>query len=128
MIKYLTAEEILYLHFKVIEDYGGFHGIRDEKAIESIVKTPQQEVFGSKLYKIVYEQTAYYFRLLIKEHPFIDGNKRTSVSVIYIFLYRNGITLTAKPKNLEDFAVDVAVKNLTIGQIANWIKQNTVKY
>lgn len=128
MIKYLTTEEILYLHFKVIQDYGGLHGVRNEHSIASIVNAPRQEVFGSKLYKTVYEQTAYYIRALIKEHPFIDGNKRTAVSVAYVFLHRNNILLTAQPKDLENFAVNVAVNKLTIAQIANWIKLNTTKY
>lgn len=126
-MNYFDIEEILFLHFKIIEDFGGSHGIRDEGRIESVVAAPKQEVFGEELYPSVYEKAAVYMRSIIGDHAFVDGNKRTGVTVATIFLKRNGRKLTATRKGLEDFAVEVAVKHLDIPFIAAWLKANSQK-
>lgn len=121
-MNYLTPEEILRLHFQVIEDYGGSHGVRDEERVKSAVLAPQQEVFGAAQYPDVFEKSAVYLRNIIADHPFIDGNKRTGVTVAGVFLMRNGVGLTASPTELEDFAVRVAIERLDIPTIAAWLR------
>lgn len=125
MIRYLTTREILMLHFRVIEDYGGSHGIRDEGRIQSLVEAPQQEVFGSEQYPSLLEKAAVYLRNVIGDHPFTDGNKRTGITVAGVFLMRGGVQLTATPLELEDFAVQIAVEHLDIPTIAAWLKAHT---
>ena len=125
MVKYLTLEEILFLHFKVIEDFGGSHGVRDEGRLESVVNTPAQEVFGVALYDSVYEKAAVYLRNIIGDHPFTDGNKRAAVTVMGVFLGRNKVILHATNKELEDFAVQVAVEHLDVPAISAWLKAHT---
>ncbi|HEY4161386.1 MAG TPA: type II toxin-antitoxin system death-on-curing family toxin [Candidatus Saccharimonadales bacterium] len=122
MINYLTLEEILRLHFQVIEDYGGSHGVRDEERLKSVVLAPQQEVFGREQYPDVFEKVAVYMRNIIGDHAFADGNKRSGVTVAGVFLLRNGIAQTATPKELEDFAVQVAVEHLDVPTIAVWLR------
>jgi death on curing protein len=124
---YFDIEEILFLHFKIIEDYGGSHGIRDEGRIEAVRAAPRQEVFGEELYPSVFEKTAVYLRSIIGDHAFVDGNKRGAVTVMTIFLKRNGYKLTATPKELEDFAVQVAVEHLDVPFIAAWLKAHSKK-
>src|SRR3989344_5481515 len=102
MTKYLTLEEILRLHFQVVEDYGGSHGIRDERRIASVVAAPMQEVFDQKQYPTLFEKAAVYARNITGDHPFTDGNKRTGITVAGIFLMRNGVRLYASNKELED--------------------------
>jgi death-on-curing protein len=125
MTRYFSAEEILRLHFRVIEDYGGSHGVRDEGRVKSVIQAPQQEAFGVEQYVTVYEKAAVYARNIIGDHPFTDGNKRTGVTVAAIFLSRNGVQLTATTKELEDFAVQVAVDHLSIEDIAAWLEQHS---
>jgi death on curing protein len=124
MIKYFTLEEILRLHFQVIEDYGGSHGIRDEERLKSLILAPQQAVFGEEQYPGIYEKAAVYMRNLIADHAFVDGNKRTAVTICGIFLMRNGHEFDATPKELEDFAVKVATDHLSVDEIANWLKRH----
>src|SRR5690606_21874800 len=100
---YSSAEEILFLHFNVIQDFGGRHGVRDEGRVKSVVEAPKLEAFGVEQYKTIHEKAAVYMRNIIADHPFVDGNKRTGVTVAGIFLNRNGYSLTATPKELEDF-------------------------
>jgi death-on-curing protein len=124
-VKYLTLEEVLRLHFQVIEEYGGSHGIRDDERLKSVVLAPQQEIFGKEQYSDVYENAAVYMRNIIGDHAFTDGNKRSGVTVAGVFLIRNGIRQTATPKELEDFAVEVAVEHLDVPTIAAWLRAHS---
>jgi len=126
-MNYFTLEEILRLHFQVIENYGGSHGVRDENRLKSLVDAPRQEVFGQEQYPGVFQKAAVYMRNIIGDHAFTDGNKRTAVTVAGIFLSRNGYHLTATPKALEDFAVEVATKKPSLEDIVAWFERNTLK-
>lgn len=121
---YLSLEEILRLHFQVIEDFGGSHGMRDEHRLQSVIEAPRQEVFGQEQYRGVFEKAAVYLRNIIGDHPFADGNKRTAVTACGIFLARNKHALGATPKELEDFAVRVATEHLSVAEIAAWLKNH----
>lgn len=121
-IAYIHLEEILRLHFQLIEDFGGSHGVRDERRLQSVIEAPKQAVFGQEQYPSLFEKAAVYMRNIIGDHPFGDG-KRTAVTVCGIFLARNGRTLTAKPRELEDFAVRIATDHLSVAEIASWLEQ-----
>ncbi len=123
--KYLNLEEILRLHFQVIEDFGGSHGVRDEDRLKSVVNSPKQVVFSEEQYPSLYEKAAVYLRNIIGDHPFTDGNKRTAITVCGIFLSRNSIIISAKPKDLEDFTIKVATDHLGIDKIAEWLSNNS---
>jgi death-on-curing protein len=125
-IDYLTLEEILRLHFQIIEDFGGSHGIRDEGRLESVIKTPKQEIFESEQYPSLYDKAAIYLRNIIGDHIFIDGNKRTAITVCGIFLARNGQNIIAAPKDLENFAVQIATDHLETVEIAAWLKSHSI--
>ncbi len=122
---YLTLEEILRLHFQLIEDFGGSHGVRNEGRLQSVVVTPKHSIFGKEQYPTIFDKAAVYLRNIVGDHPFSDGNKRTAITVCGIFLLRNGYDLIAKPKMLEDFAVKVATDNLDIDEIAIWLNAQT---
>lgn len=125
MIRYLTQKEILFVHYKVVEKYGGLHGVRINERLTSLVDAPKQEVFGVEQYKTLHEKAAVYARNIIGDHPFLDGNKRTGVTIAIIFLARNGIDIVATPKELEDFAVRIAADSLSVAQIAEWLQHHT---
>lgn len=124
-IQYLSVEEILRLHFQIIEDFGGSHGVRDENRLKSVVNAPRQEVFGKEQYPTVYEKAAVYLRNIIGDHPFSDGNKRTALTVCGIFLARNGKSLTTSLNEVEDFTVNVATDHLSVVDIALWLEHHT---
>lgn len=127
MIRYLSVEEILRLHFQVIEDFGGSHGVRNEGRIHSAANAPKQDVFGVDQYSGITAKAAVYLRNIIADHPFVDGNKRTAVTVAGIFLQRNGCKLSADPKELEDFVVSIAVEHYDIDKIATWLEARTTE-
>ena len=92
----------------------------------SVVEAPKQEAFGKQQYESVGEKAAVYIRNIIGDHPFVDGNKRSGITVSGVFLARNGYKLTATPKQLEDFAVQVAVEKLDVAAIACWLEENAI--
>ena len=125
-IKYISLEEILRLHFQLIEDFGGLHGVRDEGRLQSVVEAPKQITSGREQYSSLLDKAAVYLRNIIGDHPFSYGNKRTAVTVCGIFLSRNDLRLTTQPADLEIFTVQVATDHLVVAEISEWLKINTV--
>lgn len=125
MTLYIALEEILRLHFQVIEDFGGSHGVRDEHRLQSVVDAVRQEIFGQEQYPTVFDKAAVYLRNIIGDHPFSDGNKRTAVTVCGVFLLRNKQELIADPTELEDLAVRVATDHLDVPAIAAWLEAHS---
>ncbi len=124
-MKYLTAEEILLIHHQLIERYGGSHGTRDLSRIKSVAIAPSQFVFGEEQYKTIFKKAAVYARNIITDHPFHDGNKRTGITTAAMFLAKNGYNLKTGVGEIENFAVKIATKKLSVDDIANWLKQHT---
>jgi death-on-curing protein len=124
-MQYFRLEEILQLHYLVVKDFGGLHSIRDEGRLKSVVEAPMLEAFGVEQYQTVHQKAAVYARNIISDHPFVDGNKRSGITCMAVFLGRNGVILGARPKDLEDFAVKVAVDYLNVDQIADWLQLNS---
>ena len=122
MIRYIAEEELLLTHFKLIERYGGSRGVRDLARIKSVIAAPKQEVFGAEQYPDLFEKAAVYARNIIGDHPFVDGNKRTGVTVAVMFLVKNGKGFSARKGELEDFAIQVATEHLDITAIAAWLQ------
>lgn len=126
-VRYISLEEILRIHFQLIEDFGGSHGVRDEERLKSVVTAPKQVVFGQAQYSTVHEKAAVYYRNIIGDHPFTDGNKRTALTVCGIFLARNGQKLHVLPQELEESTVEIVTKKLDIQTIASWLRRSTSK-
>lgn len=102
---FLTVEEIVALHDIQLRRYGGRSGLRDVGLLESAVAMPQAG-FGEEYVHIdVYEMGAAYVFHLVKNHPFIDGNKRVGFHAAFVFLALNGIELTLD----EDAAYDLVI-------------------
>lgn len=123
MTRYLSEEEILLAHFKLIERYGGSHGTRSIERVQAAAAAPKQAVFGAEQYPDIFEKAAAYARNLIAGHPFADGNKRTGITVAVMFLHQNGQKFSAKKGELEDFAVRIAAEHLDVPVIAKWLEK-----
>ncbi|WDL99744.1 type II toxin-antitoxin system death-on-curing family toxin [Alicyclobacillus sp. ALC3] len=124
-MRFLTVEEVLYIHFQVIDRFGGLHGVRDSGGLESAVARPQTTVFGSDAYPTVIEKASSMLHSLILNHPFQDGNKRTAFAAVGLFLQLNGISITGVHREIEDFVVRVAEEHLSVVTIADWLLSHT---
>ena len=125
MTRYLDEEEILLMHFALIERYGGSHGVRDLERIKSVAQAVKQEVFGKEQYDGLYEKSAVYARNIIADHPFSDGNKRTGITAAIMFLQKNKIKFAAKRSELENFAVKIATDHPDVLTIAAWLESHS---
>lgn len=126
-MRYLKEEDILKIHSRLIDKVGGIHGIRDINLLISATNRPRQTFNNKDLYPDLFSKAAALMESLIKNHPFIDGNKRTAITAAARFLYLNSYELKVKNKTLENFTLKVAQGKLTLKQIANWFKKNSRK-
>src|SRR5579862_3885451 len=122
-MKLITLEQLLQLHALVIAETGGSTGLRDLGRLESALATQTQNVFGEELYPKLLNKAAALIRSIISDHPFVDGNKRTALLTGLTFLEINGITVNAKPGELEDFAVQIAIEKLDVVSISAWFEK-----
>lgn len=88
---HLTASAVKAMHREVLAAHGGSHGIRDEALLESAVAAPQATMMGQLLISEPVEVAAAYLFYLCRNHPFIDGNKRTALAACLVFLETNDL-------------------------------------
>jgi len=121
-MNYLTVEQVLFLHARLIEETGGSHGVRDVSLLESAVARPRATFGGEDLYPDLFSKAAALMDSLIRNHPFVDGNKRTGIAAAALFLRQNGHRLTATNQELEAFTLHVAESRPGIAEIATWLE------
>lgn len=124
-MRFLTVEEVLYIHFQVIDRFGGLNGVRDIGGLQSAVARPQTTVFGNDAYPTLIDKASSMLHSLILNHPFHDGNKRTAFAAAGLFLHLNGLSITGAHREIEDFVVRVAEKRLSVETIAEWLSNHT---
>src|SRR5579859_834077 len=83
---YVSLEDLLIIHTDQIERYGGSHGIRDIGLIESALFRPQSSFGGEDLYPDFFDKAAVLVHSLLLNHAFVDGNKRTAMATVLVFL------------------------------------------
>lgn len=121
---YLTAAQVLFIHSRLIVETGGAPGLRDLGLLESAVARPQATFDGEDLYPDLYSKAAALMDSLIRNHPFIDGNKRVGITAASIFLLRNNLQLTATNEEVERFTLLVAQGGVSVERIAAWFAQH----
>lgn len=106
---YLSKEEIMELHGRVIGLIGGMPGIRDHAALESCVAQPKTAVFGKERFASVFDKAAAYCFFIIRLHPFFDGNKRTGLLAALTFLLDSGVAPTFDESQMYE-AIDAVAR------------------
>lgn len=86
-----TVSAVKAIHAEVLKAHGGSAGLRDQALLESAVAAPQATMMGSPLLSDPVEIAAAYLFYLCRNHPFIDGNKRTALATCLVFLSENGL-------------------------------------
>ncbi len=108
---------------RLIEETGGSHGVRDVGLLESAVMRSQATFDGNELYPNLFSKAAALMDSIIRNHPFVDGNKRTGIAAAGIFLLQNNRRLTATNQELEAFTFSVTIskarnrRNFPLAQI-----------
>ena len=114
---YLTVAEVLAIHHRQIEHYGGIQGLRDQGALEAAVFRPQMGYYAN-----LAEEAAALMESLANNHPFVDGNKRVAFDATHTFLLVNGFTIVADPAETYVFMIDsIAQGRFRFPFILDWI-------
>ncbi|HLA88427.1 MAG TPA: type II toxin-antitoxin system death-on-curing family toxin [Anaerolineales bacterium] len=121
---YLTAQQVLFLHARLVAETGGSHGVRDINLLLSAVGRPQASFDDQDLYPDLFTKAAALMDSLIRNHPFVDGNKRTGISAAGLFLRINGYRLNPSNIELEKFTIEVAHSKYPVEEIAVWLQTN----
>ena len=105
---HLTVEIVREIHREAIAGFGGSEGLRETAMLESAVAAPQASIGGKSPYADLAEVAAAYLYFLCRNHPFIDGNKRTGLGACIVFLRLNGIEPKADGPEWEELTMAVA--------------------
>ena len=127
MIRYLSLKEVLELHRYLIENTGGAAGVRDLGLVESAVAQPLMTFGGEDLYPDVIEKASALGFSLIKNHPFLDGNKRIGHAALETFLVLNGYEINAPVDEQERIILSVAAGALDRAEFTEWLRGRVTK-
>lgn len=122
-----TIQDIYELHKQLENAFILSSGVRDENLLASAVNTPFQTFMGNDLYPSIYDKAAQLCYGLANNHPFTDGNKRTALHSMYVYLIINGFDIMATQQDVENMIIDVASGNMTNTELVQWLQKNTVE-
>ncbi len=105
---FLGLDEVILIHRDQIERYGGKPGIRNMELLRSAVAMPSAASYNDYFHSDIYQMAAAYLFHIIRNHPFMDGNKRTGAVAAVVFLTMNGIELNADEDSFEAMVWSIA--------------------
>ena len=117
----LSKPQILLLHEQLVAETGGSSGLRDEGILDSALNTPFQTFAGKDVYPSLQQKAARLCFGLVKNHPFVDGNKRIGAHVMLVFLALNGIELQHTQTELSEVILQLAAGALQPTDLLDWI-------
>ncbi len=120
----LTERQVLSVHEMMINATGGLGGTRDMGLLQSALNAPFQTFGGKEVYPSLLSKAAAMCRSVISNHPFVDGNKRTGIHVMLIFLELNGVQPDYTQEELIDLGLGVAAGDLDVNDILNWLSEH----
>lgn len=127
-MKYLYPKQLIYLAEQIIQQSGGTLGLRDEGLLESAVYRPQATFGGQDLYPDIFSKAGALGHSIIKNHPFVDGNKRIGFEAMRLMLRLNDYDVVASIKRKFDFVIEIAIGKIDEQEISNWLKKYSKKY
>ena len=117
----LNRKQIIMLHEQLINETGGSLEIRDEGLLESSIETVYQTFEGKELYPTLQAKAARLCYGLVKNHSFVDGNKRIGVHSMLILLSLNGFTLKYTQEELYTLILGIADGSITYEALLQWV-------
>ena len=123
----ISKEQIIAIHDMLIDDTGGSHGIRDMGLLESALEAPFQSFDRCEFFPTLSEKAARLAYGLVKNHAFIDGNKRIGAHTMLLFLSINGIHLNYSQEELSSIFLDIAAGTKGYEELFSWVITHTKK-
>lgn len=125
-MKKLTKEQIISLHHELIKETGGTHGIRDAGLLDSALNAPFQSFDGVDSFPSIQQKAARLGFGLIKNHAFVDGNKRIGTHAMLVFLALNGIELEYTQEELSTMILNVTSSKRSFEYMVKWIVNHQI--
>lgn len=123
MIK-LTREQIIVLHAQLIRETGGTDGIRDEGLLDSALNAPFQSFGGTDRFPSIQQKAVRLGFGLVKNHAFVDGNKRIGAHAMLVFLALNKIELDYTQEELSDVILGTAAGEISFDGLLKWVLEH----
>ena len=120
----LRKEQVIRLHRQLILETGGLDGIRDEALLDAAINAPFQSFDGVSVFPSVQQKAARLGYGLVKNHAFVDGNKRIGAHIMLVFLALNGIELSYPQDSLSDIILAVAAGSAAQSDLLQWILEH----
>lgn len=124
---FLSMEDVLAVHERMIQEFGGVRGIREMGLLESAVMMPMASHGGSYLHESIPAMCGAYLFHICKNHALLDGNTRTALACAEVFAMLNGFRLDATDKELETITLAVASGELTKSEATKFFEQSLIK-
>ncbi len=121
---YISLDAVMALHRRIIETSGGSAGVRDHSGLESAIAQPRMTFGGQDLYPTVEEKAAALCFSVIRNHPFLDGNKRVGHAAMEVFLIFNGYRIDATVDIQEQIILGVASGEVSREQLVEWLREH----
>ena len=122
----LSKEQVIRLHTELVYKTGGLCGIRDENLLESAIVAPFQIFAGQEMYPSIQQKAARLGYGLIKNHAFVDGNKRIGTHVMLVFLELNKVEIEYSQEELLDTILKVADGRYSFELLVRWIVEHQI--
>ncbi len=120
---FLLRDEVLRIHQKQIDRFGGTHGMHDAGLLESALAMPIMGFGDHVMHTTLNHMSAAYIYHIIKNHPFLDGNKRTGVVSGLVFLKLNGVAIPWRKNEMVYLAESIATNVMSKQEVANYLEE-----
>ncbi len=126
-MRFLSLGDVLELYRRIVEETGGATGIRDLNGLQSAMAQPRMTFEGKDLYPSVAAKAAALGFSLIRNHPFIDGNKRVGHAAMELFLALNGHEIEASVDEQEAVILGVASGDIVREEFLIWLEHHMIE-
>lgn len=121
----ISKKEVLEIHTILIERFGGSDRIRDQELLDSALNRPYQTFDGNELYPSPIDKAAAMLESIVKNHPFVDGNKRTGYVLARLLMMNEQLNIQAGQEQKYQFVISISKGELSFEQIKEWLEKNS---
>lgn len=121
---WITADDVIQIHSRVIQRSGGMDGLRDRASLEAAVSAPMQSFGDQDLYPTTVEKIARLGYGLASNHAFVDGNKRIGAMMTQLLLKWNGFQMSLRSGELADMFIAIADRSAEESDLLDWIQEH----
>jgi death-on-curing protein len=126
-VRWVPEAAVRAMHAELIAEHGGRDGLRDAGLLSSALARPRNKrAYGAS--SSVFDLAAAYGVGIARNHPFVDGNKRIALAVVYVFLEMNGYRLEAPEVDAVEAMLAIAARKWTEKELSAWLKKHSVRW